>query len=173
MRLRLAAAAAFGGFGITFNAFALELSSPDVVQGYSLAQAQVYSECGGANVSPAVSWKGAPPGTKSFAVTLYDPDASGGWWHWLVYNIPANTNDLARGGALPAGALTGENDFGGRSYGGACPPPGSGAHHYRLTVWAMGTSVLPLEGATEDKIIGAYIETHALASASVTATYER
>jgi len=172
--MRGIAAAAFGAaLAMAPQVHAMDLASPDVVQGYSLAKGQLYPECGGANISPALAWNGAPTGTKSFAVTLYDPDAQGGWWHWVVYNIPADAKGLARGGALPPGALAGENDFGARGSGGACPPPGSGPHHYQLTVWAMTTAILPLEGATQDKIIAPYIQTHALASATITATYER
>jgi len=172
--MRKVAVAAFGAaLAIAPQARAMDLTSPDVVPGYSIAQPQLRMDCGGGNVSPTLAWSGAPAGTKSFAVTVYDPDAQGGWWHWTAYNIPAGTTGLVRGGVLPAGALAGENDFGDKGYGGPCPPPGSGPHHYQFTVWAMGTAALPLEGATQDKIIGPYIQTHALASASIVATYER
>ena len=157
-------------------ASALEVTSPDVAPGATLPKAQVYSECDGDNVSPALAWSGAPAATRSFVVTLFDPDAQGGWWHWIVYDIPAAANGLPRGvgaSALPAGAHMGKNDFGKSAYGGACPPPGSGAHHYRFTVWALGTTGLPVEGATEGEIIGPYLTTHALASATLTAIYER
>ena len=168
---------ALGGFfGFAAQASAMELASPDVAPGATLAKAQVHSECEGGNVSPALTWSGAPTATKSFVVTLFDPDAQGGWWHWIVYNIPAAANGLSRGagaGALPAGARMGRNDFGKSAYGGACPPPGSGAHHYRFTVWALGTNALPTEGATEGEFVGPYLTTHALASATLTATYER
>jgi Raf kinase inhibitor-like YbhB/YbcL family protein len=161
------------GVMLAVHAHGMELTSPDVVAGYSLAKAQLHPDCGGGNLAPALAWSGAPPGTKSFAVTVFDPDSSGGWWHWIAYDIAANTSGLPRGGVLPAGALAGENDFGDKGYGGACPPQGSGAHRYQFTVWAMGSAVLPLEGANDDKIIGAYIQTHALAHAAITATYER
>lgn len=152
---------------------AMSLTSPDLAEGAKLGRAQIHSECGGSDLAPRLSWSGAPAGTMSFAVTMYDPDARGGWWHWIAYNIPPNARGIGGSAAPPKGTLTGENDFGAKAYGGACPPPGSGPHHYRFTVWAMGTAVLPLEGATEDKMIGAYIEGHALASATITATYER
>lgn len=150
-----------------------ELSSPVIREGAVLARAQVHADCGGGNVAPALSWSGAPAGTRSFAVTLFDPDAKGGWWHWTVYDIPATAQGLPSGGALPPGARAGLNDFGQSGYGGACPPPGSGSHRYRFTVWAMGTAVLPLEGAEEDRLIAAYLETHALARATLTAVYGR
>jgi Raf kinase inhibitor-like YbhB/YbcL family protein len=155
------------------GAAALDLTSPQIAPGSSLALAQVYTECGGSNISPALNWSGAPEGTKSFAVTLYDPDASGGWWHWIVYNIPATTNGLPEGGPLPEGARAGKNDFRKSGYGGACPPPGSGAHHYQFTVWALGAPAIPVDGAEEGAIIGPYLTTYALAHATLTAVYER
>jgi Raf kinase inhibitor-like YbhB/YbcL family protein len=155
-------------------AAALELSSPDVAEGHLLAQAQVYSECGGANISPALTWSGAPDGTKSFAVTLYDPDAPGGWWHWIVYNIPPATHALERGDATPpAGALTGENDFGANTYSGACPPPGSGYHHYRFTLWALGVATAPFGAGATGKTVELFLKAHALASTTLTALFER
>lgn len=150
----------------------MELSSPDVVEGYSLAQAQLYSECGGGNVSPALSWSGAPPATKSFAVTLYDSDASGGWWHWIVYDIPASANGFTRGTA-PAGALMGENDFGASAYGGACPPPGSGPHHYHFTLWALDVADTPFKGGANGKTVEAFFKAHKLATATLTAVFQR
>jgi Raf kinase inhibitor-like YbhB/YbcL family protein len=173
---RVAALALGWALAAAAPASALEVTSPDVAPGATLAKAQVHSQCDGDNVSPALAWSGAPAATKSFVVTLFDPDAQGGWWHWIVYDIPAAQSGLPRGagaGELPAGAHMGRNDFGKSAYGGACPPPGSGAHHYRFTVWALGTTALPVEGATEGQIIGPYLNTHALASASLTAVYER
>ncbi len=170
MRHLAALAVLLGG---VHGAAAFELTSPMIAPGSTLALAQVHADCGGSNVAPALAWSGTPAGTKSFAVTLYDPDASGGWWHWIVYDIPASASGLAAGGALPAGTHVGKNDFGARGYGGACPPQGSGAHHYQFTVWALGTPALTVEGAEEGAIIGPYLSAHALAHATLTATYER
>jgi len=167
----LAAVAAV--LGCTHGALAMELTSPQIAPGSTLALAQVHSDCGGSNISPALSWSGAPAGTRSFAVTVYDPDASGGWWHWIVYNISAATSGLPAGGPLPAGARAGKNDFGSAGYGGACPPPGSGAHHYQFTVWALGTPTLRVEGAAKGETVGPYLSAHALAHATLVATYER
>ncbi|MGB8364719.1 MAG: YbhB/YbcL family Raf kinase inhibitor-like protein [Rhizomicrobium sp.] len=174
MERRWIAGLAFGVAAITAPASAMELTSPDVAPGAALALPQVYSQCGGGNVAPALSWSGAPVATKSFAVTLFDPDAAGGWWHWIVYDIGARVHRLARGAMpLPDGAQQGENDFGAMAYGGACPPPGSGVHHYRFTVWALDTPALPFDDPPKGVTIGPYLEAHALARATLTATYER
>ena len=157
------------------NAFAMDVSSTDVAQGASLPIANVYSQCGGGNVAPALAWAGAPPATKSFAVTLFDTDAQGGqgWWHWVAYNIPAGTTALPRGGALPGGAENGRNDFGHKAFDGACPPNGSGTHHYQFTVWAMPTATLAVDAGATGEAIEPYLKAHALANATLTATYER
>jgi Raf kinase inhibitor-like YbhB/YbcL family protein len=156
------------------RAAAMDLTSRDIVQGAPFAPAQVYSQCGGGNVSPALSWSGAPAATKSFAVTLFDPDAAGGWWHWIVYDIGVDVRGLARGaGPLPDGARLGKNDFGAQAYGGACPPPGSGVHNYRFTVWALDVAALPIGGPVKGAAIEPVLEAHALARATLTATYER
>jgi Raf kinase inhibitor-like YbhB/YbcL family protein len=157
------------------NVFAMGVSSTDVTQGASLTLAQVYSQCGGTNVAPALAWTGAPPTTKSFAVTLFDPDGHGGqgWWHWIAYDISAGTAALPRGGALPAGAQAGRNDFGRKEFDGACPPPGSGTHHYQFTVWAMPTATLAVDAGATGEAIEPYLKAHALASATLMATYEK
>src|SRR5215211_2435737 len=99
--------------------------------------------CSGANHSPALSWSGAPAGTKSFAVTAYDPDAptGSGWWHWVMYNIPASATGLAAGAGngrnAPSGSQQGMTDFGTKGYGGPCPPVGSKPHHYQFKVFAL------------------------------------
>ncbi|SRR5579885_13588 len=151
---------------------AMTLSSPDVQDGAPLQLEQVYGECGGGNVSPALSWSGAPAGTQSFALTLYDPDGGPhGWWHWLVTNIPVRATSLAKG-ARPPGAISLRNDFGAARYDGPCPPKGSGTHHYRFTIYAMPQGVSFSPGASPAQN-GAAIDKAALDKATLTGTYQR
>jgi len=161
-------------FAATTSSRAMTVVSTDVADGQRFAAAQVNTDCGGQNVSPALAWKDWPAGTQSFAVTIYDPDAQGGWWHWIVYDIPAATSQLPHGAAsLPQGARSAKNSYGNARYDGACPPPGSGAHHYNITVWALGSPALAVgDDASADRI-GGDLKHHALASAVLTAIYER
>lgn len=115
---------------------------------------------GGQNISPQLSWQNAPEGTKSFAVTIYDAAAptGSGWWHWVVFNIPADVNELASGAGtnpelLPKGAISGLTDFGKPGYGGPVPIPGSGFHPYLITVHAL-SEVLSLDGNTNPATAG-------------------
>ena len=114
------------------NAQSLSLSSPDIKEGGTIANEQVFKGfgCTGGNISPALSWSGAPSGTKSFAVSIYDPDAptGSGWWHWVVFNLPPGTASLPKGAGdvkkklMPKGAIQSRTDFGSDGYGGPCPP---------------------------------------------------
>ena len=114
---------------------AFTLTSTHIADQQTLPLRFVHSAmgAGGQNVSPDLAWSGAPEGTQSYALTMYDPDAptGSGWWHWVVYDIPASATGLvmgagAAGGAeLPAGAKLGRTDFGTAEYGGAAPPPGA------------------------------------------------
>src|SRR5215831_6685875 len=123
------------------------LTSTDLTNGGTIANAQVFNEfgCKGSNVSPALAWSGAPSDTKSFALLVHDPDAptGSGWWHWVVYNIPAGTSSLPSGAGdptkelLPQGTTQGATDFGQPGYGGPCPPQGDKAHRYIFTIHAL------------------------------------
>lgn len=165
--------------GLSGTVQAIELTSPDIANGASLRIAQVNSRCGGQNRSPALAWSGAPKGTAGYAVTMFDPDANGGrgFWHWIVFNIPASAQGLPAGAGsesgLPNGAVQAQNDFGTPGYGGACPPPGSGAHHYMITVYALAAARLPFENNANASAIVAYLKGHALATATLTGTYGR
>lgn len=179
---RLAMACVFGTAVSVANAAGFTLSSPTIV-GKKLATAQVFNGfgCTGQNVSPALVWKGAPAGTKSLAVTVYDPDAptGSGWWHWVVYNLPASTQELAEGvgtaeGAkLPAGTLQGRTDFGAPGFGGACPPVGDKPHRYIFTVHALKVEKLEVPADATAALIGYMLNANKLGTASFTATYGR
>jgi Raf kinase inhibitor-like YbhB/YbcL family protein len=163
------------------RAGAFELRSPDVSEGATLTEAQVYSGfgCSGDNLSPALTWSGAPAGTRSFALTVYDPDAptGRGWWHWVVFDLPAGTHSLARGmgrtGALPAGARQARNDFGTADFGGACPPAGDKPHRYVFTIYALKVDRLDVPQDASAARVGSAINAHQIGQASITARYGR
>jgi len=152
------------------------LTSPTLADNGLVPREHVYSGCNGLNRSPALSWTGAPAGTKSFAVTVFDPDAphQGGWWHWLVFDIPADAKGLAEnaGDALPLGAVQSRSDFGTAAYGGPCPPPGK-PHRYVFTVYALKTANLAATANDPPVKVDAAIRKNALAKASITAKYGR
>lgn len=161
---------------------AFRLQSPAVAPNSTLSNDQVYSGfgCSGRNISPALAWSGAPKGTRSFALTVYDPDAptGSGWWHWLVYNIPASVSELATGagsagGTLPAGALQGHTDFGTAGFGGACPPAGDKPHRYVFTVYALKSERIDVPAEASAAMVGFMIHANTLAKASITAHYGR
>jgi len=151
----------------------MTLTSPALAEGAKISLEQVYTRCGGANVAPALSWRDAPPATKSFALTLIDEDVKPNLWsHWIVIDLPAATSSLAKGATLPSGARTLTSDFGDAAYDGPCPPAGSGVHHYRFTVWAMPERhLMPALGSAA--VLALWLQQHALASASLTGHFER
>ena len=180
--LSLAFAAALCTTAFNASAADFKLTSPTIKPGSMLTEAQVFSGfgCTGKNVSPALKWSGAPAGTKSFALTVYDPDAptGSGWWHWVVYNIPATATELpegagtADGKGLPAGSAQGKTDFGAPGFGGACPPPGK-PHRYIFTVYALKTDKLDIPAEGTAALVGFMINANKLGAASFTAKYGR
>ena len=158
------------------------LRSADVKAGATLTDQQVFNGfgCSGANVSPQLSWSSAPAGTKSFVVTVYDPDAptGSGWWHWVVYDIPATAIELAHGAGsgkapLPDGAVQGRTDFGATGFGGACPPVGDKPHRYVFTVYALKVEKLDVPADASPALIGFMTHANSLAKAAFTARYGR
>jgi hypothetical protein len=136
--------------------------------------------CAGGNKSPHLKWAGAPAGSKSFAVTCFDPDAptGSGFWHWLVVNIPPSVSELALGagnpgGALPQGALQTRTDFGAPGYGGPCPPPGDHPHRYLFTVFAVGKDKLDVGADTSAAVIGFQLNFCTLDKAAIMGLYKR
>lgn len=167
---------------ITSPALAQEfrLTSTTVSEGEQLTNSQVFRGfgCEGENQSPQLLWTGAPEGTKSFAITVYDPDAptGSGWWHWNVVNIPASVNSVAQNAStnksLSKEALEIRNDYGTVGFGGACPPPGE-VHRYIFTVYALGTERLELPENPSNALVGFMIRANMLDSDSITAVYHR
>lgn len=165
------------------GAASFTLSSPDIKPNGSLGDAQLFNGfgCSGKNISPALQWHGAPAGTKSYAVTLYDPDAptGSGWWHWVVYNIPADATGLpegagaADGKGLPSGSAQGRTDFGTAAFGGACPPLGDKPHRYVFTVFALKTDKIDVPADASAALIGFMVHANTLAKASFSARYGR
>lgn len=164
----------------TSHAEGFTLNSPDIVEGQSLSLDQVFQGfgCEGDDQSPALSWSGAPEGTESFALTVYDPDAptGSGWWHWNVVNIPATATAIAAGASntesMPDGALELTNDYGTSGFGGACPPPGE-VHRYQFTLHALGTERLDLPETASNALAGFMINANAIETATITAVYTR
>lgn len=169
--------------GAAFAAEPFQLTSPDIRHGAALGKAQEYAGfgCQGGNTSPQLHWSGAPSGTKSFALTAYDPDAptGSGWWHWVVFNIPADANALPRNagdpasGLAPAQSVQSRTDYGIPGFGGACPPNGDKPHRYQFRLYALDTERLELSPDSSAALVGFMLNQHKLAVAEIEATYQR
>ena len=164
----------------------MRLTSENFKEGELLGTQHVLSEvygfgCNGSNLSPQLSWTGAPEGTKSFALTCFDPDAptGSGFWHWVVANIAPDVNVLELGagdpasGKMPAGALEVRTDFGKPGYGGPCPPEGMNVHRYIFTVHAVSLDKLPVDADTSAAVVGFYLNFNTLDKASLIGLYRR
>ena len=164
------------------------VTSPDLESNGRIADTHVYNGmgCAGRNISPTLQWSNPPAGTRSFAVTAYDPDAptGSGWWHWVIYNIPASATGLPagagnargpmlRGNRAPSGSVEGGTDFGTKGYGGPCPPVGDSPHHYRFTVFALKVDRLDLPSNATAAYVGFNLNGNKLATAQLTALYGR
>lgn len=157
------------------------LTSESVTDGQPLGKAQVSGimGAGGDDVSPQLSWSGFPEQTRSFAVTVYDPDAPtlSGFWHWAVANLPADVTELPAGAGdgreLPGGAQQLVNDAGMRRYIGAAPPPGHGVHRYYIAVHAVDVDKLDLSEDASPAFLGFNLFQHAIARAYIVGTYEQ
>lgn len=159
------------------------LSSNDISEGKFMDKKQEFNGfgCTGEDLSPQLKWSNAPAGTKSFAITTYDPDAptGSGWWHWQIVNIPATVTELATNAGsakedlAPMGSLQIENDYGVRGFGGACPPQGHGVHHYRFIIYALSAEKLDLPEHASGALTGYMIKANTLASSTIEALYQR
>ena len=158
-----------------------KVTAPDLEAKGRITAAHVFNGmgCSGQNISPALNWSNAPAGTKSFAVTAYDPDAptGSGWWHWVMYNIPASVTSLPAGAGngrdAPRGSQQGRTDFGSKGYGGPCPPAGDKPHHYHFTVFALKVDKIDVPGDATAAYVGFNLNANKLATARVTGLYSR
>ncbi len=181
--VRYAIAGALLAVGASCFAATFTLSSPTLKPGGTLSLSEVFNGfgCTGQNISPALQWANAPAETKSFALTVYDPDAptGSGWWHWVVFNIPAKAQGLpsgagnAAGEGLPGSAQQGRTDFGSLGFGGACPPPGDKPHRYIFTLYALRVEKLEIPAEATAAFIGYNIMANSLGKASFTVKYGR
>jgi Raf kinase inhibitor-like YbhB/YbcL family protein len=157
------------------------ISAPDLSSRGRIDLTHVFNGmgCTGQNISPALEWTNPPAGTRSFAVTAYDPDAptGSGWWHWVMYNIPANATGLAAGAGTgrnaPRGSAQGNTDFGSKGYGGPCPPVGDAPHHYHFKVFALKVDKLDVPGNATAAMIGYNLNANKLATAEIISLYGR
>ncbi|WP_116199405.1 YbhB/YbcL family Raf kinase inhibitor-like protein [Amycolatopsis circi] len=158
------------------------LHSTDIANDESLAQPHLSGifGAGGEDRSPQLSWEGFPEGTRSFAVTVYDPDAptASGFWHWAVFNIPASVTSLpagagdSAGSGLPSSAVTLKGDGGVRQYLGAAPPPGHGPHRYFFVVHALDVETLEVPEDATPAFLGFNMFGHTLGRAMLVPVYE-
>jgi len=169
-------------FGNSAWAASFTLASPPLKENSTLPPEAVTHEfgCKGPNISPRFVWENPPEGTKSFALTMYDPDAptASGWWHWTVYNIPANVRELpANSGSdpklLPPGAIQGRTDIGKHGYTGVCPTPGDEPHHYKFTLYALKTERIELNPEASAALLSALLIENQLATATLVLRYGR
>lgn len=160
---------------------AFRLTSPEVAEGKMMAVEQILNGfgCTGGNVSPNLKWTDPPANTKSFALTVYDPDAptGSGWWHWVVVDIPAASRELPKGwgksgtSALAGGRQT-RTDFGAPGYGGPCPPPGK-PHRYVFSLYALDIDKMDVPNDASGALVGFNIGAHTVGKAVITAQYGR
>jgi Raf kinase inhibitor-like YbhB/YbcL family protein len=157
------------------------LTSPQIKQGGKISLEQVFNGfgCTGQNISPELKWSGAPAKTKSFALTVYDPDAptGSGFWHWVVFNIPVSTTSLAKNAGdikanlAPAGAVQSRTDFGVPGWGGPCPPKGDKPHRYIFTLFAVDVDHLDADANASAAFVGFNLHFHTIAKATLMAKY--
>ena len=180
--LALAATIALAGAASAVAA-PMTLTSPDVKPGARIADEQVANGfgCSGGNLSPALAWSGAPKATKSFALSVYDPDAptGSGFWHWVMFDIPASAASLPKNAGdpkaslAPAGAIQGRNDAGSEGYFGPCPPKGDKPHHYQFTIFAVDVDKLDADASASPAVVGFNLHFHTLAKATLTGIWSR
>ncbi len=166
------------------TAASLTLNSADFKNDQTMPKALSYRGygCTGDNVSPELRWYGAPPRTKSYALTVFDPDArrGAGWWHWVIFNIPSSVRQLPRGAGdaqkatAPSPSQQGVSSFRSTGYGGPCPPPGDAPHHYVFTLYALDVGRIPgADATTSGEKLASLAQKNVLAKAQLTGRFGR
>ncbi len=159
-----------GGFTLQSDTLEGQLTKDQEFNGFG---------CSGKNISPQLHWKNPPKGTKSFAITVYDPDAptGSGWWHWLVVNIGVHVNKIDSNASaahtLPKGAVETMTDYGSSGFGGACPPKGDKAHSYVFSVYALDVENLHVNEKSDSALVGFMINKHTIKKATIVSYYQR
>jgi Raf kinase inhibitor-like YbhB/YbcL family protein len=150
---------------------ALTLTSSDLKQDTAINTVHIYPRCGGRNLSPQLSWSGAPRSAKSLVLTMIDVDVKPSQWsHWVVVGLPVSATSLPQGAdTLPGNARAVVSNFGDAAYAGPCPPAGTGVHHYQFTIWALPTEELSLPADEKATELTAKLSRLALERTSLTA----
>lgn len=150
------------------------LSSPAIPPGGPIPAQYT---CDGSDISPPLAWSGLPAGTRSLVLVVEDPDAPGGTFeHWAAFDIPPARPGLAAGyraGAPAPGFRQARNDFGRLGYGGPCPPPGGGVHHYHFRLLALNRPHLDLADPPSAKAVSQAAQPYAIGRAELVGTYRR
>ncbi|MCL2538178.1 MAG: YbhB/YbcL family Raf kinase inhibitor-like protein [Alphaproteobacteria bacterium] len=158
---------------ITHTADAMRIDSASVKNNANMSLMYVNSRCGGSNVSPDLQWRGVPSDAKSLALIMHDVDAkkSGGFYHWIVVDIPPSSRGIAAGSNFPAPARELATDFGVAGYGGPCPPVGDNAHRYNFTLYALDIEKIDLSDARSPAATAEIIRSRAIASTMISGLF--
>jgi Raf kinase inhibitor-like YbhB/YbcL family protein len=175
-------ACALTGAAAPQSKFTLSSSDPELTVSVPLIYTAKAFGCSGGNLSPELHWSGAPAGTLSYVVTLFDPDersTPSGWWHWVLYDLPKDVNSLPKGAGaehstvLPAEARQGRSDLGENAYHGPCPAKGDPPHRYVFTVYALNVAKLPVPPDSSGGMVTSIVQEHLLGKAVFVAHYGR
>lgn len=157
----------------------LALTTTAFTAGGAMPSRGARSDCGGQNISPALSWNAPPSGTQSFVLIMDDTNFLVGGSpavHWLLFNLPGSARGLTENtpstSQLPGGGTHGSTSFNQTGYAGMCPPVGGSAHTYRFFLYALSSTLTNPAGATRDQIVSA-MQGKILAQATLTGTYSR
>lgn len=153
-------------------ALAFSLRSETFAPNARVPQTMAASDCGGKNLAPELHWTGVPERARSLAIVMHDPDAprSGGFDHWILYDVPASATHLEAAQQL-SGHQTGTNATGSAGYYGPCPPPGS-VHHYVITLYALDRMLRPAS-PLDAAALAQRMRGHVMARTTLIGTYER